>query len=70
MGYLIPVQELVWQIKRHPEQAFSILLWAYAFAALALVLLGRWDLWVPGSGSRWRERLVGAGHSRATPDSA
>src|SRR5437016_9617069 len=40
MGYLIPVQELLWQIKRHPEQMASILLWVYAGCALGLVLLG------------------------------
>jgi putative ABC transport system permease protein len=40
MGYLIPVQELLWQLKRHPEQASSILLWVYAVCALVLVLLG------------------------------
>src|SRR5438445_10650111 len=40
MGYLIPVQELLWQIKRHPEQMASILLWVYAGCALGLVLRG------------------------------
>jgi putative ABC transport system permease protein len=40
MGYLIPVQELLWQLKRHPEQMSSVLVWVGASGALVLILLG------------------------------
>src|SRR5262249_37486542 len=40
MGYLIPIQELLWQLKRHPEQLAAVMPWIYAGGAAALLLLG------------------------------
>jgi hypothetical protein len=40
MGYLIPVQQLLWQLQRHPEQMEGVLPWLYAACAVTLLLLG------------------------------
>jgi putative ABC transport system permease protein len=40
MGNLIPVQELIWQLQRHPEQNASMLRWIYIGCAVGLLLLG------------------------------
>jgi putative ABC transport system permease protein len=39
MGYLIRVQELLWQLKRHPEQMASVMLGVYIGGALGLIIL-------------------------------
>jgi putative ABC transport system permease protein len=40
MGYLIPVQELLWQLTRHPERMSAILPWIYVGCAIALLVAG------------------------------
>jgi putative ABC transport system permease protein len=40
MGYLLPVQELLWQLQRHPEQTATLLPWVYGGCALVLLLAG------------------------------
>ncbi|HLJ96336.1 MAG TPA: ABC transporter permease [Gemmataceae bacterium] len=39
MGYLIPIQELLWQMKQHPEQMSAMLVWIIAIATVTLFLL-------------------------------
>jgi putative ABC transport system permease protein len=39
MGYFIPVQELLWQLRRHPEQMAAVLPWIYGSSAIAILLL-------------------------------
>jgi putative ABC transport system permease protein len=40
MGYLIPVQELLWRLQHHPEQMAVFLPWIYGGCALVLLLIG------------------------------
>lgn len=40
MGYLIPIQELLWQLKRHPEQMASLVPWISGACVILLLLVG------------------------------